>query len=597
MPAVVVAKPDDEIVDLIDRVRSSGDPDVGLVVPTSSRALQTPLNVRLLAQLSNQSGRRTAIVTEDPRVQQLARANGLQVYGSVPAFERGIELAAPRAGGIGQARNVATGAATGAAAAAVLEPPPAPPPAPPTMTPPAHAPTTARLEPRRVITQIPPPRPSRGWDRRRLLYAAGAAVAILGIVLFMTLSPSAKITLTLAATPLSVNATIQGSTSVSQASKPDHVLTKVVASTASQTFQATPTGTLPIAAVAASTRVVFSTDDPDGFQFSLPQGNEIAQAGGSATFAVSKTTYICIGPNGNPATAASCGAAKPNASAPVADTTPGAAGNQVTADQLTSWPSDPCPSPEPSNAQNKPKNPYFACFGSDSNYHSINVTNPNPAGGGIDAKTVTSASSTDVANWTAQVQAVEAQLTSQLNTDLQARAAGKAFAVDPSGNGKTVVFAVTPPLPPVNKQFATTQISVSASAQAVAYDPVAVRTDVLADLDKLLKPGDQLAPGKLSTPPCTVTQASTNGTVVLACSATDFSQPQVDLNTLKSQLTGRNPGSAAQIVKDHLKKVQDVHVSESPFQLFYLPLFASRIEIDENFVAPPTTASTPTLSP
>ena len=53
MPAVVVAKPDDEIVDLIDRVRSSGDPDVGLVVPTSSRALQTPLNVRLLAQLSN----------------------------------------------------------------------------------------------------------------------------------------------------------------------------------------------------------------------------------------------------------------------------------------------------------------------------------------------------------------------------------------------------------------------------------------------------------------------------------------------------------------------------------------------------------------
>ena len=99
MPAVVVAKPDDEIVDLIDRVRASGDPDVGLVVPTSSRALQTPLNVRLLAQLSSQSGRRTAIVSEDPRVQQLARANGLQVYGSVPAFERGIELAAPRLAG------------------------------------------------------------------------------------------------------------------------------------------------------------------------------------------------------------------------------------------------------------------------------------------------------------------------------------------------------------------------------------------------------------------------------------------------------------------------------------------------------------------
>ena len=111
MPAVVIAKADDEIADLIDRVRSSADLDVGLVVPGSSRALQTPLNVRLLAQFSNQSGRRTSIVTEDPRVQQLARASGLQVYGSVPAFERGIELAGPRVGGASaRPRGVAAGA-------------------------------------------------------------------------------------------------------------------------------------------------------------------------------------------------------------------------------------------------------------------------------------------------------------------------------------------------------------------------------------------------------------------------------------------------------------------------------------------------------
>ena len=95
MPAVVIAKSDDEIADLIDRVRSSGDLDVGLVVPAPAAPCRRPLNVRLLAQFSNQSGRRTSIVTEDPRVQQLARASGLQVYGSVPAFERGIELAAP----------------------------------------------------------------------------------------------------------------------------------------------------------------------------------------------------------------------------------------------------------------------------------------------------------------------------------------------------------------------------------------------------------------------------------------------------------------------------------------------------------------------
>src|ERR1700676_4298312 len=165
MPAVVIARADDEIVDLIDRVRSSADPDVGLVVPGSSRALQTPLNVRLLAQFSNQSGRRTPLVTGDPRLQQLARASGVQVYGSVLAFERGIELAGPRVGAA-PGRGLAAGAAAGGlAAAAVLEPPPLPPPALPPLGPAVHAPATARLEPRRVITQLPPARPPRGWDR------------------------------------------------------------------------------------------------------------------------------------------------------------------------------------------------------------------------------------------------------------------------------------------------------------------------------------------------------------------------------------------------------------------------------------------------
>jgi hypothetical protein len=588
MPAVVVARPDDEIVDLIDRVRSSTDPDVGLVVPTSSRALQTPLNVRLLSQFSNQSGRRTAIVSEDPRVQQLARANGLQVYGSVPAFERGIELAAPRMGG-GPVRALA---GTGAAGAAVLEPPPAPPPAPPVVTPPVYAPATARLEPRRVVTQLPPARPARRWDRRRLLYAAGAAVAIIGIVLFMTLSPSAKITLTIAATPLSVNSTIQGSTTPAAASAPDHVLTGVVTSTANQTFQATPTGTLPIAAVAASTKVVFSTDNPGGYQFPLPQGNELQTGDGTVTFEVQKATYICIGGPGAPATTTSCGGSQPNATASVVDVTAGAAGNSVSANEITVWPSDPCPSPQPPPSQRS-----ALCIGGDGHYHSIDVTNPNAAAGGADAKTTTSASATDVSNWTAQVTTIEATLTSELNQDMAAKAGGKTFATDPSGNGKSVVFAITPPLPAANAAFSAATITVSASAQAAIYDPVSVRNDVIADLDKLVKSGDELAPGKLTTPPCQVTQANTNGTVILACSATDFSQPQIDLNKLKAALTGRNPGTAKKIVEDQLRLVQNVQVSESPFQLFYLPLFASRIEIDENFVAPSTPAATPKASP
>ena len=567
MTAVVIARADDEIVDLIDRVRASTDPDVGLVVPGSDRALQTPLNVRLLAQFSNQSGRRTSIVTEDPRLQQLARANGLQVYGSVPAFERGIELAGPRAGGSGLSRGAGAAAGGAVAAAAVLEPPPAPPPAPPTFTPPAHAPATARLEPRRVITQIPPARPSRGWDRRRFLYVAGAAVAILGIILFMALGPNAKLTITIAATPLSVNSTIQGTTNPTAATQQDHVLTGVVASQTQSQFQATPTGTTTVPAVAARTTLLFSTDASSDIGFELPTNNTssyVQTPDQSITFAPTRNTFICIGPV-NPPPPGACSGHPYNSTAPYADLTAGANGN-VPSGSLTSWQGDPCPG--------------VLCPG----IH-IALTNQNAASGGADPKQVTAANATDVANWTAQVTQIEGQLTSQLETDLQARAAGKTVAKDPTGGGQAISFSVKPALPAVNAQFVPTQIQVAGAEQAAIFDPIAVRNDVIADLDRLVKPGDVLAKGSLTTPPCAVTQANVNGTVVLACSATAFSQPTVNLNGLKAQLTGRNPGNAQRIVESNVAKVQGVKVSEWPFQLFYLPLRASQIEIVEDFVA------------
>ncbi len=578
MPAVVVAKADDEIADLIERIRSSTDLDVGLVVPGSSRALDTPLNVRLLAQFSNHSGRRTSIVTEDARLQQLARASGLPVYGSVPAFERGIELAGPRVGGSAVARGVTAGAggvAAGGMAAAVLDSPPAPPPAPPPVSPPAHTPPASRLESRRVITQLPPARrPPRGWDRRRFLYAGGAAVAIIGIILFMTLAPSAKVTITIAATPLSVNSTLQGTTNPTAATQADHVLTGVVSATASNQFTATPTGTATLPAVAAKVTLLFTTNATSDIAFTLPTNSASAQVqtqDQSATFGPARTTVICIGPQNPPPTSSECGANPYNSTAPYVNLTPGAAGN-VASGTLTLWQGDPCPNP-------------LLCPGIN-----ISVTNETGATGGADAKQVTAASSTDVANWTAQITQIEATLTSQLQTELQAHAAGKPFAKDPAGNGALTVFKTSPTSfpPAAGAQFTAAMITVTGSSEAAIYDPVAARNDVIADLDKLVKPGDVLASGSLTTPPCEVTQSNVNGTVVLACSATAFSQPTVNLDTLKAQLTGRNPGNAQKIIDSNVEKVQGVTVSEWPFKLFYLPLRASQIDIVENFVATST---------
>jgi len=570
MPAVVVAKADDEIADLIDRIRSSTDLDVGLVVPGSSRALDTPLNVRLLAQFSNHSGRRTSIVTEDGRLQQLARASGLPVYGSVPAFERGIELVGPRVGGAAVARGVTAGAggvAAGGMAAAVLEPPPAPPPSPPPVSPPAHTPPASRLESRRVITQLPPARkPPRGWDRRRFLYVGGAAVAIIGIILFMALAPSTKVTITIAATPLSVSSTLQGTTNPTAATQADHVLTGVVSATASSQFTATPTGTQNVPASAAKATVVFSTNNPFR-NFSLGAGETLNNSDMSVAFVVTKYTVICIGAN---ATTTSCvdpntgQPVPPNANAVVQDTVAGTNGNV------------------PSNT--------LTVFAGGSAYPDITVTNPDAASGGANATQVTAASSTDVANWSAQITQIEATLSTEMQTQLQSHAAGKPFAKDPAGNGQLTSYKVTPTTfpPAAGTQFTAATITVTGTSEAAIYDPVAARNDVIADLDKLVKPGDVLANGSLTTPPCEVTQSNVNGTVVLACSATAFSQPTVNLDTLKAQLTGRNPGNAQKIIESNVEKVQGVTVSEWPFKLFYLPLRASQIDIVENFVATST---------
>ena len=578
-------RPDDEIADLIGRVRASADLDVGLVVPASSRALQTPLNVRLLAQFSNQSGRRTSVVTEDSRLQQLARASGLQVYGSVPAFERGIELSGPRVGGGAVGRGAVAGAA-GAAGAARLPRCSSPPgsAAPATAGhPAATAPAAPRLEPRRVLTQIPPAQAlAAGGTAAGLLYVAGAAVAIIGVVLFMTLAPSAKITITIDATPLSVSPTIQGITSAASATLPDHVLTGIVTSTAQSTFLATPTGTLNIPAVAATAKVVFSTDDPNGYQFSLPEGNEIEPAGGgSPVFAAVNTTYICIGPNGGAPPSGVCNGSKPNATASVADPQAGALSSAVAADELTDWPSDPCPSPQPVSHSW----PVCASVAAFITTRSRSPTRARRRSAPMRPPPRAQAPPTLPTGTPRSPRLKERSPHRSRQTSTRGRPA-RYSPRDPTGGGETISYALSPPkLPAVNAAYTATTIQVVASATAAIYDPVAVRNDVIADLDKLVKPGDELAPGKLSTPPCTVTQANVNGTVILACSATDYSQPQVNLDTLKAQLTGRNPGNAQKIVESNIQKVQNVKVSEWPFQLFYLPLRASQITIDENIVA------------
>lgn len=589
MPVVVLARVDDEIADLIDLVRSAKDPEVGLVLPPGNRAFQTPLNARLLAQFSRQNGRRTAIVSDDARIQSLARANGFSVFSSVPAFERGIEAAVPRPPSFASPRTVeaagaaaATTAPLGAGAwttAATLQQPP-----PRTMPPLGPPPPGANPQPRPDQggpAGGPPdglPQQPSGRERRRPLYYAAAAIAIVGLLLFFVLAPSAKINVTLAGTPLAVNPTIQGSTDPTQASQGDHVLTAVEKATASQGFMATPSGQKTVNAAPASGTVTISTTVPGGIEGTIPQGDSFQTADHSITFVVTQSTYICVGNSGQPPPSDCTNngqPAQPNGNVPVQDAASEAKGN-VPANTITYWP----PNEQPSQCVPPPPSQADEC----------SVTNPQATTGGADQKQFTVASASDVSSWNQQVTQIENALGNQVTTQLQSQAAGKTFAVDPGGGGKTLTFTVSPQIPSAGSPFTASQVTVTANGAVAAYSPSDVKQDLMADLKAQVSQGDQLAPDKFSAQPCQVTQAATDGTVILSCSATDFSQPIVDLAGLKSQLTGKNPGDANRIISSDIDKVQNVKVSEFPFTLFYLPFFSSRIEIDENFVPLPSSS-------
>ena len=546
MPQVIYTEPSDEIVDLVDKVRTASDPEVALVIGAATAGLQTPLNVRLLRQLGMGAGKTVSVISGDPYIQELSRVGGLPTYASVPAFERGIQTVRPHPdeGPLAAPAAAAVGGASGLIA------PLGPPPPPSRVAAAGTAAAGAR---------------SRLAGRRRPLYFVAAGLAIVGLILFLVVAPSAKVTITLAGTQVNANPTIQGSPVPASAGQADHIVTSVVTSDQSAQFTATPTGKQQLPATGASATIVFQTDLPNGAQFPVSQGDEFDTSDNPPIrFFATQSAVICIGPNGAAAQNCTTGVSPAN-SVPVSDGTPEARGN-VGANTITKWPGNPCPHPP-------------GCAASD-----LTETNPAAATGGADAKTNTVASQSDVTGWTNRVTQSEQTLTSQASQDLTTKAAGKTIAKDPGGNGTTMACDVNPALPAANAAFAATQITVACHGKAAVYNPADITADVKADLQQQVAQGDTLVTDAITCTKASVTQAADDGTVVVSIQCTSFSRPAVDLTALKGQLTGHSAADVRNIIEHHLNHVQNVVVKQSPIPFFWLPFFASRIEIDESFV-------------
>ncbi len=553
----------DEIADLIESVKRAPGDELALVLPARARAFQTPLNVRLLNQYAKTSGKSISIVSEDARIQTLARTNGFTTFASVTALERGIETtrpaSTPATSAVAADSGVADLADTAVAPAVVGAVAVAP------------KPDTEELSSAWTQRGTPPRVPATrtaagagGSKDRRPLYFAGVAVAVIGLLLFLFVAPSATVTVTLTATPHSVNPVIQGTTDAAASKGADHILTQVQSDTETAQFSVAPTGTKQLPAIASSGSIVIQSRVPGPeLKTTIPKNEEFDTADGHK-FYVIQDTAVDLQPPGSGADYGS-----PSAPVPVQSLDTGNAAN-VAANTITVWPDNPC---------DNPSSGLPSCTGHGS-HPDLKVTNPAATTGGTDAKTVNVASAGDVTSWQAKVAQFNKDLTTKTDQAISTKTNGKIPAKDPNGGGDTTACTLAPALPAANDQFATTQFTVTCTQTAATYSVDDVKAALMSDLQAQVAQGEVLASDQCNlTLPPQVTQAGTDGTVIISAKGSCFSHPAIDLEAMKSQFTGKSPSDVTRLITGRAGSTATVAIKETPFSLPILPFFASRITV------------------
>ena len=81
---------EEEIPEVVERLRRSKGEDAMLVLPSRSRVGQSRFNFQLLRNYASQMGKRITVVCDDPAVQKMASESGFPVFGTVGPFGEGI---------------------------------------------------------------------------------------------------------------------------------------------------------------------------------------------------------------------------------------------------------------------------------------------------------------------------------------------------------------------------------------------------------------------------------------------------------------------------------------------------------------------------
>src|ERR1700716_1825867 len=86
----IYVETEEEIPEVVERIRRSVSEDTMLVLPMRSRIGQSRFNFQLLRNYSARLGKRVTVVCDDPAVQRMAAESGFAVFGAVGPHGEGI---------------------------------------------------------------------------------------------------------------------------------------------------------------------------------------------------------------------------------------------------------------------------------------------------------------------------------------------------------------------------------------------------------------------------------------------------------------------------------------------------------------------------
>src|SRR5690349_22959485 len=86
----IYVETEEEIPELVERLRRYHGEDTMLVLPMRSRIGQSRFNFQLLRNYSARLGKRVTVVCDDPAVQRMASESGFPVFGAVGPQGEGL---------------------------------------------------------------------------------------------------------------------------------------------------------------------------------------------------------------------------------------------------------------------------------------------------------------------------------------------------------------------------------------------------------------------------------------------------------------------------------------------------------------------------